>query len=54
MKRTSTQTSSMQQAQQSNRQPSVRKSTIDFLRQFARAYSYQPKLHPALSEIIAN
>lgn len=31
-----------------------KRSTIDFLRQFARAYSYQPTIHPGLADIVAN
>lgn len=54
MKRTSTQTPTLQQAKHREPRPSVSKSTIAFLRQFARAYQYQPQLHPALGGYIAN
>lgn len=37
-----------------NRLPSPRKSTVEFLRQFARAYSYEPRLKPSLGSLIAN
>ncbi len=37
-----------------NRLPSPRKSTVEFLRQFARAYNYEPRLKPALGSLIAN
>ncbi len=44
----------MQTTKSKDAQPSVGKSTIAFLRQFARAYQYQPQMQPALSEFIAN
>ncbi len=31
-----------------------RKSTIDFIKQFARSYNYNSKLHPSLGGFIAN
>ncbi len=34
--------------------PTPRKSTLDFVRQFARAYNPVPSLHPAISTIILN
>lgn len=35
-------------------QPSVRQSTINFLKQFARAYSYEKKLKTNLGNFVAN
>lgn len=54
MKRTSTQLPTIQTTKSKGTQPSVGKSTIAFLRQFARVYQYQPQMQPALSEFIAN
>lgn len=54
MKRTSTQLPTMQTTKSKGTQPSVGKSTIAFLRQFARAYQYRPQMQPALSEFMAN
>lgn len=35
-------------------QANVRQSTINFLKQFARVYSYEKKLKPNLGSFIAN
>jgi hypothetical protein len=56
MKRTSTQstTTLRQSTPAAAAKASPRKSTLAFLRQFARAYTYEPRLRPALSEMVAN
>ncbi|MGN0211983.1 MAG: hypothetical protein ACI4AN_03425 [Muribaculaceae bacterium] len=33
---------------------SVRQSTINFLKQFARAYSYEKKLKPGIGNFVVN
>lgn len=35
-------------------QPQVRQSTVNFIKQFARAYSYENKLKANLGNFIAN
>ncbi len=54
MKRTSTQQTTLRNANQLQAQATPRKSTLDFICQFARAYQPQPQLHPSLSGFIAN
>jgi len=34
--------------------PTPRKSTLDFVRQFARVYTPLPNLHPAMGAVILN
>ncbi len=55
MKKTSTQsTATMNAKPEETKSFAPRKSTIDFIKQFARSYSYNSKLHPSLGGFIAN
>ncbi len=55
MKRTSTQSMAIINAkQEDNKNLTPRKSTIDFIKQFARSYSYNTKLQSSLGGFIAN
>ncbi|MEF2643310.1 MAG: hypothetical protein U0M50_04505 [Paramuribaculum sp.] len=46
--------SSRQKPGSIRRENSPRKSTLAFLRQFARCYSYEPSLAPSLQGLIIN
>ncbi|MBQ4344839.1 MAG: hypothetical protein IJC40_02915 [Muribaculaceae bacterium] len=58
MKQISTQEPAKIVAQKSQKQElfrcEPRKSTIDFIKQFARAYQHQPQLHSSLSGLFVN
>lgn len=55
MKKTSTQSMAiLSEKQEGTKGFTPRKSTIDFLKQFARSYSYNTKLHPSIGGFIAN
>ena len=55
MKKTSTQSMAIMNAKkEDNKNFAPRKSTIDFIKQFARSYNYTAKLHPSLGGFIAN
>ena len=54
MKKTSTQSMAiLNNKQEGHKSFTPRKSTIDFIKQFARSYSYNPKLHPSFNGFIA-
>lgn len=55
MKRTSTQpTATLNATREGIKSFSPRKATIDFIKQFARSYNYNSKLHPSLGGFVAN
>ena len=55
MKKTSTQSmATMNTKHEELKSFTPRKSTIDVIKQFARSYSYNSKLHPSLGGFIAN
>lgn len=55
MKKTSTHSMATANVKQEGTQNfNPRKSTIDFIKQFARSYSFNNKLHPSLGGFIAN
>ena len=55
MKKTSTQsTVTMNTKHEGSNNFAPRKSTIDFIKQFARSYQFNNNLHPSLGGFIAN
>ena len=55
MKKTSTQpTATMNSKYEATKNFAPRKSTIDFIKQFARSYNFNDQLHPSLGGFIAN
>ncbi len=55
MKKTSTQSmATMNTTNEGTKDFNPRKSTIDFIKQFARSYNFNHKLHPSLGGLIAN
>lgn len=55
MKRTSTQsTATLNATREGAKSFSPRKTTIDFIKQFARSYNHNPKLHPSFGGFVAN
>ena len=53
MKKTSTQSMAIS-TKKEGLKSSPRKSTIDFIKQFARSYNYNSQLHPSLGAFYAN
>ena len=55
MKKTSTQSMATVNATREDKKGfSPSKSTIDFIKQFARSYNHSTKLHPSFSGFVAN
>ena len=55
MKKFSTQsTATMNAKHEATKNFAPRKSTIDFIKQFARSYNFNNQLHPSLGGYIAN